>query len=178
MNHQAQTLNNCGPASVAIALSYYGHQVTQHAVKTQFWRAPGACHIPWYVPRYGLMARAYRFPPLTRERKLFPIRGLLANGIPVIVLQRLSPGSSIGHFRVIHGYDDAIGEFIADDPLLGRGYRIPYETFGHLLSYPQPILFPLYPPGTDALVQSLMGEAKAYAWTDEEGSSCAELRGE
>jgi glutamine amidotransferase-like uncharacterized protein len=177
MNHQAQTRNNCGPTSVAIALGYYDQWVTQQEVRTWFYYplssdgGLGWCPIPWCITRYGLMAHAYRFPSTRdRDRKLRPVRVLLANDIPVIVMQRLSVDRNIGHYRVIQGYDDAATEFISDDPLLGPDYRIPYDTF--VLLAPEG-LFPVYPPEMDAQVQSLMKEAGAYHWTNEDGLTCA-----
>ena len=80
------------------------------------------------------MARVYRFP-LNRELRLLAIRRLLAESIPVIVLQRLEPGTDIGHYRVIQGYDDAAGEFICNDPLPGPDHRIPYDVFARLLNW-------------------------------------------
>jgi hypothetical protein len=177
MNHQPQTLNNCGPDSVAILLGYYDHWVTQHEVKTEIQNAPqgsvSPCYIPWYVSRYGLAARLYRFP-LGRDAKLLTVRLLLANAIPAIVFQRLSIGSTIGHFRVIQGYDDAAGEFISDDPYLGPDYRIPYDVFIRLGGGGL-FIIPVYPAEMDLQVQSLMKGVGAYRWTNWDGLSCAEL---
>jgi len=129
---------------VAIALGYYGYTVSQHAVRFQY--GLGQCQIPHFVSRYELAAQVYRFP-LARERKVLAIRQLLAHGIPVIVLQRVSIGSSIHHFRVIHGYDDAAGELLSDDSLLGPDHRIPYDTSVRLGGT---LLIPIYHPEMDA----------------------------
>jgi hypothetical protein len=82
---------------------------------------------------------------------------LLANGIPVIVLQLLSIEEPIGHYRVLRGYDDAAGEFISDDPLkkMGPNYRISYEMFERLTQR-QGLIIPVYSPEKDPLVISLM----------------------
>lgn len=167
MNHQAQTRNNCGPASIAILLGYYDHWITQGTVNNQLQAFPLPCNVARYISdsEYELMARAYRFP-LSGERKLLPVRNLLANGIPVIVLQRLSADEKISHYRVIQGYDDAAGEFISDDPLLGTAYTIPYDTFASLLLFSRPTasLIPVYPPDMDSLVQASMRELGAFRW--------------
>jgi ABC-type bacteriocin/lantibiotic exporter with double-glycine peptidase domain len=153
MNYQAQTLNNCGPASIAIVLGYYDHWITQHKVNEQVPPGPSPCDIVDYMPQYELMARAYECPP-SRD----PTRQLLANGIPVIANQQLEIGSDIGHYRVIRGYDDASREFVSDDPLQrkGPGFRIAYDTFSRLSGHGAVIA--VYPPEMDALVQSLMGD--------------------
>jgi hypothetical protein len=154
MNYQAQTFNNCRRASIAILLGYYDHWVTQHEVSA----GPSLCDIVEYMSEYDLKARAYR-SRLPRD----PIRHLLANGIPVIVLQRLWTDSTIGHFRVIKGYDDGVGEFISDDPLQSKGadFRIPYDTFERLGR--NGAFIPVYPPEMDSLVRSLMWDF----WTSE-----------
>jgi hypothetical protein len=155
MNHQWQTHNNCGPASVAILLGYYGHSVTQQKVNERLPPGPRPCDTVSYMSRYGLTARLYILPS-PRFRRPAPIRLLLANRIPVIVHQQLSSEDPLGHYRVIHGYDDASGEFISDDPLLGPGLRLSYRTFT-TLSHPGSAFFiPVYPPEADPLVQSLM----------------------
>lgn len=151
MNHHWQTRNNCGPASVAITLGYFGHWVTQQKVNEQVPAGSlSPCDIVLYMPQYQLMARLYFSPPTSEA-----IRQLLDNGIPVIINQRLSSDSCMRHYRVIHGYDDTSSEFITDDPLLGPYFRIDYDTF-NALSNPGNFI-PVYPPEKDPLVQSLMG---------------------
>jgi hypothetical protein len=150
-------------------LGYYDHQISQHSVR--FESGLGHCQIPDFVSRYDLAARVYRFP-LARDRKVLAIRQLLALDIPVIVLQRLSIGSSIYHFRVVHGYDGAASELICDDPLLGPGHRISYDTFVRLGGT---LLVPVYLPEMDAQVQSLLRELGASRWTDEDGRTCDAL---
>jgi len=150
MNYQAQTLENCGPASVAILLGYYNHRVTQEKVNQLLLPHSSPCEIAGYVSQYKLMARAYE--PAHAEA----IRRMLANGIPVIVAQRLEPGSDISHYRVVKGYDNVAGEFLADDPLQSKGpnLHIPYDIFVRMSSFGG--FVSVYPPEKDALVRSLV----------------------
>ena len=150
MNYQRQTLDNCGPTSVAILLGHYGHQVTQQQVNEHI-PAGSVAGLGSYLSQYQLMARAYATSP-SRD----PVRHLLANRIPVIANQTLALDDDMRHYRVIRGYDDTSQEFISDDPLLGADLRIAYDTF-IWLSSPGEII-PVYPPELDSLVQSLMGE--------------------
>ena len=146
MNYQWQTLNNCGPASLAILLGYYDHWVTQHETSTLH-----PCDLAEYLSQYQLMARTYPAP--SRDA----VRLLLANHIPVIVGQRLSSGRDIGHFRVIRGYDDISREFIVDDPLrsIGPDFHMTYGTFIRLSGQGGSMIL-VYPPEMDSLVRSLM----------------------
>ncbi len=156
MNYQAQSYNNCGPASVAILLAYYDHWITQYTVNEQVSPGPSPCNIADYMPQYQLQARAYR-----SSRPRDPIRLLLANEIPVIVGQLLAVDERIGHYRVIKGYDDVAQEFITDDPLqkMGPDYRISYATFERLSTNS---FVAVYPPEMDPLVLSLMRDFRVY----------------
>ncbi|HEY71783.1 MAG: hypothetical protein DRJ03_14705 [Chloroflexi bacterium] len=151
MNYRQQTANNCGPASTAIVLGYYDLWITQQEINEHV--PPGclSCDIVNYLPRHQLMARAYTSPPT-----LDPARQLLANGIPIIAKQTLTPDINALHFRVIRGYDNTFGAFISDDPLQGSSMTIAYDTFAEL-SDPG-ILIPVYPPEKDPLVRYLMDD--------------------
>jgi hypothetical protein len=175
MNHQWQTLNNCGPASVAILLGYYDHLVTQQKVNEYLPPGPQPCAILTYLASYQLQARIYFFPR-PRFQKPEPIRRLLANGIPVIVLQLLSRERDIGHYRVIRGYDDAADEFISDDPLLGPDTRLSYGLFIALTPPDTAFFIPVYPPEMDPLVQSLMEDMRLTNTTPLRDLSCESQR--
>jgi len=174
MNHQAQTINNCGPASVASVLGYYDIWVPQSDVQDWAATRPSPCYLPWYVAEMGLQAEVYRFPQ-NRGSRLDLIRALLAQGIPVIVLQQLEPGSDIRHYRVMQGYDDTAEEFISDDPLLGSDYRLSYDTFARLLNRAGALFMPVYPPEKEPAVARLVRELHARRWTDFDGLSCTQL---
>jgi hypothetical protein len=158
MNYQAQTLNNCGPASIATVLGHYDHWITQSTVNEHVPPGPSPCQIANYFFKYDLRARPYWSP----RSHVTPIRLLLVNGIPVIANQLLESDSRIGHYRVIKGYDDASGVFFTDDPLLRKGpdYRLTYEQFAEL-SNPGAFI-PVYHPKKDALVRSLMRELDVH----------------
>ena len=174
MNHQDQTLNNCGPASLAILLGYYDLTVRQSDVQDWATGRPSPCFLPWYAAEMGLQAEVYRFPQ-ARDSRLTVIRALLAQNIPVIVLQLLEPGSDICHYRVIQGYDDMTEEFISDDPLLGPDYRLSYDTFARLLNRAGALFVPVYPPEKEQEVTRLATEMYARRWTDFDGLSCTQL---
>jgi 7,8-dihydropterin-6-yl-methyl-4-(beta-D-ribofuranosyl)aminobenzene 5'-phosphate synthase len=184
MNHQVQSLNNCGPASVAILLGYFDHQINQGVINDQgLLQFPSVCSISEYIAdnygryvdarnHYGddpsLIAWIYHIPVYRNVDTTLPIRLLLANGVPVIVFQKLSENSDIAHYRVIHGFDDNSGEFIADDPLLGADYHIPYDTFVDLFyrwsgSRPIVAIFPVEKQSTVGSLMSELGMRRVYS---------------
>ena len=106
------------------------------------------------VAPYELPARVYRvrFAVVSTS---YAVRWLLAEGIPVIVGQRLSREDTLWHYRVVHGYNDAVQEFIIDDPLLGPGLRMSYETFDRL-SHGSGHIIPVYPVEMDEIIATTM----------------------
>ena len=156
LKHSVQTLNNCGPSSVVAAMSWYGVYVSQDEVRRvlrPYSENRGMTHtvIAPYVAQYGLEAKArVNGDPATIKR-------LVANNIPVIVLQWISESRRIGHFRVVQGYDDNEGVFYVDDSLLGPNVAIPYDSFERRWNYQWTRYIPVYRPNQAALVAALLG---------------------
>ncbi|MFN8484903.1 MAG: C39 family peptidase [Anaerolineae bacterium] len=162
LKHSVQTLNNCGPSSVVAAMSWYGVNVSQEQARSvlrPYSENRGMSHtvIAPYVAQYGLEARAR----VNGNPEI--IKGLVANNIPVIVLQWISESRRIGHFRVVQGYDDRQGVFYVDDSLLGPNVAIPYDSFERRWNYQWTRYIPVYRPNQAALVAAILGPD----WTDQ-----------
>ncbi len=159
LKHSWQTLNNCGPASVAAVLSYYGINVSQEEARQALRPDPKSTGMGWqvitpYVVKFGLEAK----PRTGGTRDL--IKSLVANDIPVIVLQNVSETNPISHFRVVVGYDDGPGVFFVNDSLLGPNVAIPYDSFDErwkALAYSHARYIPVYRPEQAALVSAIIG---------------------
>jgi len=156
LKFSVQTLNNCGPASVVSAMSYYGINVSQEEARKVLRpgsesRGMSANGFPGYVAKFGLEARVYT------DGNIDVIKTLIANDIPVIVGQWVSESSHIGHYRVVQGYDDAKGVFYVNDSLLGPNVVIPYASFEARWNYRRGQYTPVYQPDTAALVTAIVG---------------------
>ncbi|MBN2499355.1 MAG: C39 family peptidase [Anaerolineales bacterium] len=163
MNHQYQTQNNCGPASVAIVLGYFDIWMTQAEVNQEgLSQFPHPCLVRNYiVENYDLEVRLFRYSAYAEIGKEIPIQRLLAEGIPVIVYQELSSEDDIIHYRVMRGYNEYRTEVISADPMYGPMYNISYADFGNFytgLSGRDRIFLPVYRPEQDDLVERLMAE--------------------
>lgn len=162
--HSVQTLNNCGPASVVSVLSYYGFDVSQEAARQVLRPYAESRGMGWqviapYVAKFGLETK----PRINGNDDL--IKALVANDIPVIVLQNVSESYRVGHFRVVQGYDDRAGVFYANDSLLGPNVAIPYASFDarwEQLGYSWNRYIPIYRPEQAPLVAAILGND----WTD------------
>jgi hypothetical protein len=156
----SQTLNNCGPASVAEVLDYWGIHRTQGQVQAVL-RADGnpGGMAPFGIPAYmrGLGLSALMAPGGTDGL----VKGLIASGFPVIVSQWVSLGDHYGHYRPIEAYDDARGVFISSDPYLGPNHAISYAEFDQIWASANNRFYVIYPPARE---QQLKAVLSASGW--------------
>ena len=148
MNHQWQSLNNCHRASIAILMGYYGVWLTQHDHDLAM------DSLDEFLSSYDLGAGIYAVT-YAEVRPSQAVRWLLAEGIPVIMGQDLSTEDHTWHYRVVHGYDDQAQEFTIDDPLLGLGLHLSYDTFDRL-SRGEGHIIPVYPRDLAARIAATM----------------------
>lgn len=121
--HHQQTWNNCGPATITMALSYHGWQEDQSVA--------GAYLKPNREDKNVSPHELVDFVNTqTGVRALMRVGGsidllklLIANEFPVVVETGLMPEAYdwIGHYRNLVGYDDAQGVFYIYDSFLGVG---------------------------------------------------------
>lgn len=153
LTHVPQTYNNCGPAALVSVLGYYGFR-TDQADLARILRPAGGYMtsdvIDPYLKRYGL--RATRF----RGGQAEHVRLLVAQGVPVMVLQWLDRIGGIPHFRVVRGYDDQKGVFWLDDPLYGANVYLSYAQFERLWGVYGQEFIPIYPEGWQARIENIL----------------------
>ncbi|HID87614.1 MAG TPA: tetratricopeptide repeat protein [Anaerolineae bacterium] len=129
-HHEWQTWNNCGPATLAMGLSYFGFQGTQVDVAAVLKPDPEDKNVgPEELAAY---ARSQGFEAVVRVNgDLGRLKQLLSNGLPVIVemWHTPRPNDGMGHYRLLIGYDDDAGHFIAHDSLNGPNVQVPYGPF-------------------------------------------------
>ena len=127
--------NYCGPANLAMLLSYWGwdgtHDDVAHGVRT-------------YNKDKNIMP--YELEEFTEEQTEFgmivrvggdiaTLKRLIAAGFPVMVEKGATFRDInynitwMGHYQVLTGYDDSEGIFIAQDSYIEPDYEQPYATF-------------------------------------------------
>lgn len=132
--HIFQSFNNCGPASLSMALSYYGITESQETLGQALrpYQVPGGDNDDKSVTLEELAEKSkdYGFIPFHRPGgnpeliKLF-----ITYDIPVITRTWLSADEDIGHYRVVKGYDDTTNQVIQDDSLQGKNLTYSYDAF-------------------------------------------------
>ena len=164
MRHLWQTLNNCGPASVVMALSTLGVDADQEIARLALrgpdlrrGMGPGPVD-PWVNDLYGLRS-------ISRVNGTIELmKRLVANGFAPMVTQWMQDPtiSRIAHWRTVRGYDDDLAVFYVNDPMLGANVPLTYEWFSanwQPFSYRWMVL---YRPDDQGRLQQLIG----LDWTE------------
>ncbi len=151
-------MNNCGPASIAEVLSFWGINRTQGQVQ-DFTRADGnyGGMSPFGVPLYAQSLGMQSLLGVGATQGL--VKALVSNGFPVIVSQWVSLDDHYGHYRPIEAYDDQRGIFISSDPYLGANHQISYDEFGKIWGNQHERFMVIYPPDHQALLNAVVASA-------------------
>lgn len=164
--YSRQGWNNCGPANIAMALSYYGWQGTQDDAATYLKPDREDKNVsPGELVRYVNEETFVR--GITRMGgTLTMLKWFVAAGFPVIVEVGgpIYEGYDwIGHYRTIVGYDDLAGNFLVYDSWLGTGndgsgVAVPYAELDLTWQAFNRIFVVVYEPSRESEVQRLLGE--------------------
>jgi tetratricopeptide (TPR) repeat protein len=162
-SHVGQTFNNCGPASLSMALSYFGVNVTQDELREQMRPfnnpAGGNDDKSVFAPEFVEYAQKYGMQSIARPNGTTELlKKLVANDVPVVLRTWLHPNEDIGHFRIVRGYNDARGVFIQDDSYEGRNLEYSYSTFEEMwkpFNYGYILVYSLE---KEAVVRAIIGE--------------------
>lgn len=127
--HTFQTWNNCGPANLIMALSYYGWQGTQAQAAASLKPDPEDRNVN--PDEMVAFARSQGFASMVRVNgTLDLLKALIRAGFPPIVEKGFEPEEKLGwmgHYEVIAGWNDATREFIAMDSYLGPNQSVPFD---------------------------------------------------
>ena len=161
--HEYQKMNNCGPATLAMLLSYWGWQGDQNTTRAVL-RPNHAEYDDKNVMPAELAAFVESQSGLQALVRvggdLQTLKRLLAAGFPVLIEKGFQPPKEawMGHFEVLNGYDDARGRFISQDSYIMADYPVPYadlsERWWRDFNY---VYLVAYPPERAAEVLAILG---------------------
>lgn len=157
--HEYQTWNNCGPATVAMNLSYYGRRETQADVAAVL--KPDRDDKNVGPDEMVIYAQSLGFAGLVRVNGNFDrMKHLIANDLPVIVETWFTPkpNDGMGHYRLLTGWNDAAGHFLAFDSYNGPNVKLPYDALDADWRVFNRTYVILYPPEKAAVVTAIVGE--------------------
>jgi hypothetical protein len=163
LKHEYQQMNNCGPATLAMALSFWGWQGDQG--DTRLYLRPSFATVDDKNVNPGEMVDYVE--KFTGLKALVRVGGdldilkrLVAAGFPVVIEKGFQPPNKdwMGHFNVINGYDDTRQRFITQDSYIMADFPVPYEQLSDSwwrdFNY---VYLVAYPPEREAEVLSVLG---------------------
>ncbi len=131
VRYERQGWNNCGPATLAMALSFWGWEGDQYKIAP--FTKPNAQDknvMPYEMTDYANSETEYRsFSRSAGDLAL--LKRLIASGFPVIIEKGFEGAKFdgwMGHYELITGYDDANNRFTAQDSYMGPDLLVDYST--------------------------------------------------
>jgi len=167
IRHEQQYFNNCGPTTLAMALSFWGWQGDQHVIRPYLRPNKDDKNVsPEEMPAY---LTTHGFEAVVRVNgDVETLKRFLAAGYPVIVEKGLicQAGADrcegwVGHYALVVGYADARQRLLLDDSFLGAGLEL---TYADMLADWRPfnyVYVVVFPTGAErrAQVLALLGTA-------------------
>jgi Peptidase_C39 like family len=170
VRHEYQKWNNCGPANLSMALSYWSWQGDQR--DTAAYLKPNARDknvMPYEMADY--VQDETDLDVIVRVGgDLDLLKHFIAAGFPVLVEKGFEGEGFdgwMGHYEVLTGYDDARQRFTAQDSYIMADLPVPY---GDLLANWRAfnyIYLLIYPPDREAEVMSLLGPNADEAYNNQ-----------
>ncbi len=133
-SHSFQTFNNCGPAALSMALSFYGIVETQEKLGQDLrpYQVKSGDNDDKSVTLEELAQKADSIGFIAFYRpggNIELLKKFIVNDMPVITTTLTKKNEDIGHYRVIYGYDDRKRELTQNDSLQGRELTYTYLDF-------------------------------------------------
>lgn len=156
--HQWQTWNNCGPATISMYMSYYGHPQSQADAALSLKPNRDDKNVsPYELAAY---ARSFGLEAVVRQGgSMEQLKQFLSQGIPILAETWLiHDGDGLGHYRLVTGYDDATGEFNTFDSLNGPDYKVSYDQFDADWRVFNRLYIVVYSPVYADIARAVMGE--------------------
>jgi hypothetical protein len=158
LRHEPQGWNNCGPTTLAMALSYWGREETQRQAAPVLKPDPEDKNVsPGEMVRY---VRSLGLDVVVRvDGDLRLLKHLIASEFPVIVETWYvrDAQDQLGHYRLIVGYNDVEEEFLTYDSLHGPDLPIGYQELDELWRVFNRTYLVIYPPEREAALAEVLG---------------------
>jgi Peptidase_C39 like family len=163
VEHIYQTWNNCGPATLTMGLTYFEYAADQ--IPAAQWLKPNSEDknvSPWQIAQYvntvlpGTTRAVVRHGGTLETLKL-----LISNNFPVMIEAGYDPPNDdqgwMGHYLIVHGYDDARQLLITNDSFEGQNYTYDYTYIDGFWRHFNRLFIVLYPFAREAELMALLG---------------------
>ncbi len=165
--YEKEDLNNCGPASLAMNLKFFGWQGDQFTISEVIKPITGDRNVnveelQYYVRNYaGYLKTEYRVGGTIQR-----LKQILATGIPVMIEEGYTIDKNYwpnddrwaGHYLLINGYDDATGTFLTQDVFAGPDVQVKYGDLDKRWQSFNRVYILVYPAEKEEELKQLIGD--------------------
>jgi len=157
--HEYQKYNNCGPANLSMALSFWGWKGDQRDTAAVMKPNPEDKNVMPYEMEDFVESHTSLRAIVRVGGDLELIKSMVAAGFPTLIEIGYEPPDKdwMGHYELITGYDDTLGRLIVQDTYIMADFPIPYEEVITYWRHFNSIYIVLYPPESEAWVMELLG---------------------
>lgn len=163
ITHIYQGWNNCGPATLTMGLTYFGHDADQYPAAQ--WLKPNSEDknvSPWQMMEYVNSQTGGTVYALERQGgTLERLKALIASNFVVIIEEGYEPPGEnlgwMGHYLLVSGYDDATQQFTTQDSYKGANILYSYDHISEYWSHFNNLYLVLYDISREAELMTLLG---------------------
>lgn len=158
--HEYQQFNNCGPANLSMALSFWGWGGNQSDTGKYLRNSAMDKNVMPHEMQYFVLNET-EYQALVRVGgDLQTIKKFLAAGFPVVIEKGYDPPDDdwMGHYLTLSGYDDQLGRFTAQDSLIMPDYPLPYDQVEQYWRDFNHVFLVIYPQERTSEVISILGD--------------------
>jgi tetratricopeptide (TPR) repeat protein len=162
-----QDMNNCGPATLALYLRFFGWEGDQKEISnvikpTRNDKNVNVEELVYYVrTKAGWLNAEFRV-----GGDLDTLKRLIAAGIPVMIEETFTTDRQwwigddqwTGHYLLITGYDDAVHEFTVHDTEVGTNQKMTYSDLDENWQSFNRVYIMVYLPETEEVIKRALGE--------------------
>ena len=157
--HMYQTWNNCGPANLGMALSYYGWPGTQADAAAFLKPDPEDRNVN--PDEMVAFARSQGLGAIVRANgSLELLQRLIRAGLPPVVEKGFEPEEKLGwmgHYELVAGWSDTTREFIVMDSYLGPNQSVSFDDMDKYWRQFNRTYIVIYKPEQQATVTRILG---------------------
>ena len=159
IRHEYQRLNNCGPVTIGMAMSFWGSTQTQYQIAPKLKDDAADKNVNFSELKPYAEAQGY-FVHQGVNGNLPLLKSLIASGFPVMVETWFVTKSDggMGHYRLLSGYDDGKGAFHALDSYLGPNLSLKYAELDRLWRAYDRSYMVVVPKNRANKLKSILGE--------------------
>lgn len=160
IRHEYQKWNNCGPANLSMALSFWDWEGDQRPIASYVKPNPRDKNVMPYELASFVENETALEVIIRVGGTMETLKSFLAAGFPVIVEKGFEGAGFdgwMGHYEVVTGYDDAQQQFTVQDSYIMADMPLEYEKLLNYWRHFNYTYLVIYPPEREQEVLDLLG---------------------